>query len=155
VRQAEELWAAFSQVWGTLVGPWEDENDKKERADRAAAVQEQAKVFIDKFHKLESALGVYPHVLLSHMPFWIKKFGPVTKYAAQGLEHCHSERKDFMVNSSNNHYARSGDRKTRVNQSLEQNHVVRIATHEEPALRQIRGKRSAALDLDDPKSLTK
>lgn len=94
-RQWEKSMAVVAQwrvVWALLnqdLGPSQSDRDL-----RAEKIQSAGVKFVNLWCSAhERSKGLYLHLLVAHVPGMVRRFGDLRLYQVQGLEHCHSIRK--------------------------------------------------------------
>jgi hypothetical protein len=100
-RRDSALWQSLSDVWEALHREWDNVDSTEERESVANQVRIRAADFCRQFHKATSGGTYYSHILVAHMPDFIRRFGDLSLFSSQGVEHLHKIRKELLHNKSN------------------------------------------------------
>mmetsp|Transcript_25451 Transcript_25451/g.30879 ORF Transcript_25451/g.30879 Transcript_25451/m.30879 type:complete len:763 (-) Transcript_25451:569-2857(-) len=95
-RDIVAAWKSFGEVWNALSSPMNKPLPHQEaREERASQLERLSAEFIEHF-KTVSADGtetLYFHVLVDHIPFFVRRYGDLRHYSSSALEHLHAMRK--------------------------------------------------------------
>jgi len=85
-------WANWRSLWALLATDLED--TEAARQTHARLVKAQSRIFVDAFVKAhKKTQGLYLHLISAHLHEFVLEWGDLRPFQAQGLEHCHSLRK--------------------------------------------------------------
>jgi hypothetical protein len=94
--QSMTAWEAYANLWKALCTHIPSEHHLKPtqtlRDEKAATVDMLAKVFRDAFVKCAGQVKhcpLYMHVIVAHLGYFVKMYGNLMHYSAQGMEHLH------------------------------------------------------------------
>jgi hypothetical protein len=122
--EAEKMWKLWEIVWELL----RSENETGETNDqRANLLQTSILAWAVQYRSVcGHSAGVYFHILVAHMPEFVRKYGCLSKYSAQGLEAGHYVRKQILLHCTNGKHGWSKGRKRKSGQQT-MNLVSRIS----------------------------